>query len=95
MSRFGPLPDPAAPLGPDEAASAFAAILDGGASDGDIVVALDEDLDLHGRGYFFSVFSGGGGGSVSSVTGCASTEASSEYRSTNASPVGPGPSSWW
>lgn len=45
MSRFGPLPDPAAPLGPDEAASAFAVILDGGASDGDIagfLVALSD-----------------------------------------------------
>ena len=40
-----PVADPAAPLGPDEAASAFAVILDGGASDGDIagfLVALSD-----------------------------------------------------
>lgn len=36
MSRFGPLPDPAALLDHDEAAAAFTAILDGAASDDDI-----------------------------------------------------------
>lgn len=33
MSRFGPLPDPSHLLGDDEAAAAFATMLDGGASD--------------------------------------------------------------
>jgi anthranilate phosphoribosyltransferase len=45
MSRFGPLPDPAALLGHDEAAAAFAAILDGGASDEQIagfLIALSD-----------------------------------------------------
>ena len=45
MSRFGPLPDPAALLGHDEAAAAFAAVLDGGASDEQIagfLIALSD-----------------------------------------------------
>lgn len=45
MSRFGPLPDPAALLDHDEAAAAFAAILDGTASDENIsefLIALAE-----------------------------------------------------
>jgi anthranilate phosphoribosyltransferase len=45
MSRFGPLPDPAALLEHDEAAAAFAAILDGGASDEQIagfLIALSD-----------------------------------------------------
>ena len=33
MSRFGPFPDPSALLDHDEAADAFATMLDGGASD--------------------------------------------------------------
>ncbi len=40
MSRFGPLPDPAALLDHDEAASAFAAMLDGAASDENIAEFL-------------------------------------------------------
>lgn len=40
MSRFGPLPDPAALLGHDEAAAAFAAILDADASDEQIAAFL-------------------------------------------------------
>jgi len=45
MSRFGPLPDPTALLGHDEAAAAFAAVLDGGASDEQIagfLIALSD-----------------------------------------------------
>lgn len=45
MTGFGILPDPAAPLSPDEARSAFAAILDGQAGDADIasfLLALSE-----------------------------------------------------
>ena len=45
MSRFGPLPDPPALLGHDEAGAAFAAILDGGASDEQIagfLIALSD-----------------------------------------------------
>jgi len=45
MSRFGPLPDPAALLGHDEAAAAFTAILDATASDENIsefLIALAE-----------------------------------------------------
>ena len=40
MSRFGPFPDPAGLLEHDEAADAFATMLDGGASDGNIVEFL-------------------------------------------------------
>lgn len=40
MSRFGPLPDPAELLDHDEAAAAFAVILDGGASDEAITAFL-------------------------------------------------------
>ncbi len=36
MSRFGPFPDPAAPLDPDEAAHAFSVMLDGGGSDDNV-----------------------------------------------------------
>ena len=39
MTGFGILPDPAAPLSPDEARSAFAAILDGQAGDAGAVMA--------------------------------------------------------
>lgn len=45
MSAFGPLPDPAALLGHDEAADAFATMLDGGATDANIaefLVALSD-----------------------------------------------------
>lgn len=45
MSRFGPLPDPAALLDHAEAAHAFAAILDGGASDdaiAEFLIALSD-----------------------------------------------------
>ncbi|MCW0200174.1 anthranilate phosphoribosyltransferase [Sphingopyxis sp.] len=45
MSRFGPLPDPTALLGHDEAGAAFAAILDGSASDEQIagfLIALSD-----------------------------------------------------
>ena len=45
MSRFGPLPNPAELLDHDEAAAAFAVILDGGASDEAItafLIALSE-----------------------------------------------------
>ncbi|MGN6689522.1 MAG: anthranilate phosphoribosyltransferase, partial [Sphingopyxis sp.] len=40
MNRFGPLPDPGALLGHDEAAAAFAAILDADASDEQIAAFL-------------------------------------------------------
>ncbi len=40
MSAFGPLPDPAALLGHDEAANAFAMMLDGSASDANIAQFL-------------------------------------------------------
>ncbi len=40
MSRFGPLPDPATRLAHDEAAAAFATMLDGGASDDNIAEFL-------------------------------------------------------
>ncbi|WP_439567492.1 anthranilate phosphoribosyltransferase [Sphingopyxis sp.] len=40
MSRFGPLPDPAGRLDHDEAAAAFATMLDGGASDDNIAEFL-------------------------------------------------------
>ncbi|MBA3941303.1 MAG: anthranilate phosphoribosyltransferase [Sphingopyxis sp.] len=40
MSRFGPLPDPAALLGHDEAADAFATMLDGAANDEEIAAFL-------------------------------------------------------
>src|SRR3546814_14436022 len=45
MSRFGPFPDPSALLDHDEAANAFATMLDGGASDeqvGEFLVALSD-----------------------------------------------------
>ncbi len=40
MSRFGPFPDPAAFLGADEAAFAFATMLDGGGSDDEVAAFL-------------------------------------------------------
>jgi anthranilate phosphoribosyltransferase len=40
MSRFGPLPDPTAHLDPDEAAHAFATMLDGGGSDEEVAAFL-------------------------------------------------------
>jgi anthranilate phosphoribosyltransferase len=40
MSRFGPFPDPTALLDPDEAAHAFATMLDGGGSDEDVAAFL-------------------------------------------------------
>ena len=45
MSRFGPFPDPTGQLAPDEAAHAFATMLDGGGSDEEVaafLVALSE-----------------------------------------------------
>jgi anthranilate phosphoribosyltransferase len=40
MSRFGPFPDPTALLDPDEAAHAFATMLDGGGSDEEVAAFL-------------------------------------------------------
>ncbi|WP_186402215.1 MULTISPECIES: anthranilate phosphoribosyltransferase [unclassified Sphingopyxis] len=40
MSRFGPFPDPTGQLAPDEAARAFATMLDGGGSDEEVAAFL-------------------------------------------------------
>ena len=40
MSRFGPFPDPTGQLAPDEAAHAFATMLDGGGSDEEVAAFL-------------------------------------------------------